>query len=177
MPQLERLSAETLRPFVGRALGCEISEVTRWDDDVLKGSWQAHRFLREQTQATPDEVLVAPEQADGNDELVWWFIVGAGCNHSLGHLAQYYIGQGNATLAVEMQEQVASPLFHLDEGPDWQSRVHYGLAIYYAAARQTEQAMDAFRAALRFNPGLVERAREDPGLASLREHPEYHSLF
>jgi tetratricopeptide (TPR) repeat protein len=144
--------------------------------DVLERSRQAHRFLREQTQATPDELLVAPEQTEGNDEPVCWFIVGAGCNHSLGHLAQYYIAQGNAALAAEMQEQAAGPLLRLDEGPDWQSRVYYGLAIYYAAAGQTEQAMDALRAALRLNPGLVERAREDPDLTSLREHPEYHSI-
>jgi len=147
-----------------------------WSDVLERSRW-AHQFLWEQTQATPREVLVAPEQAEGNDEPVWWFVVGAGCNHSLGHLAQYYIAQGNATLAAEMQEQVAGSLFRLDEGPDWQSRVHYGLTIYYAAAGQTEQAMDALRAAFRLNPGLVERAQEDQGLTSLREHPEYHSLF
>jgi tetratricopeptide (TPR) repeat protein len=145
--------------------------------EILEGSRQAHRSLRVQTQATSDEVLVAPEQADVNDEPVWWFVVGAGCNHSLGHLAQYYIAQGNATLVVEMQEEVAGPLFRLDEGPDWHSLVHYGLAIYYAAAGQMEQAMEALRAAHRLNPGLVERAQEDPSLISIREHPEYRSLF
>ena len=40
MPRLERLSVETFRPFVGRALGCEIDEVARWDSEVLKGSWE-----------------------------------------------------------------------------------------------------------------------------------------
>jgi tetratricopeptide (TPR) repeat protein len=145
--------------------------------DVLERSRQAYQFLREQTQATPDEVLVAPEPAEENGEPVWWFIVGAGCNHALGHLAQYYIAQGNAPRAAQMQEQVAGPLFQLDAGPDWQSRVYYGLAVYYAAAGQMQQAMDALHAAFRLNPGLVERAREDLGLTSLREHSEYRSLF
>ena len=40
MSRLERLRADILRPLVGRALGCEIGEVTHWDNEVLKGSWE-----------------------------------------------------------------------------------------------------------------------------------------
>jgi hypothetical protein len=39
MSRLERLNADILKPFVSRALGCEIGEVTQWDSEVLKGSW------------------------------------------------------------------------------------------------------------------------------------------
>jgi len=136
-------------------------------NDVLDKSRQAYRFLWEQTEATPDDVLAVPEPSDRHNEPVWWFVVGVGCNHSLGHLAQYHIEQGNATLAVEMQEQVAGPLLQLDEGPDWQSLVHYGLAIYYAAAGQPEKAIHVLHEAFRLNPGLVERSKEDPRLASV----------
>ena len=38
--RLERLSADILRPFVGRALGCEIDGLIEWDHQVLKGSWE-----------------------------------------------------------------------------------------------------------------------------------------
>ena len=40
MSRLERLSVDILRPFVSRALGCEIREVTHWDSKALKGSWE-----------------------------------------------------------------------------------------------------------------------------------------
>jgi tetratricopeptide (TPR) repeat protein len=136
-------------------------------NDVLDKSRQAYRFLWEQTEATPDDALAAPEPSDRHNEPVWWFVVGVGCNHSLGHLAQYHIEQGNATLAVEIQEQVTGPLLQLDEGPDWQSLVHYGLAIYYTAARQPEKAINVLRKAFRLKPDLVERSKGDPRLASV----------
>lgn len=142
-------------------------------DDVLSKSAQAYRILREQTEATPDDVLTTPEASDMHHEPAWWMVVGVGCNHSLGHLAEYCIGQGNTSYAIEMQEEAAGLLLQLDESPDWQGRVHYGLAIYNAAAGQVEKAIDALREAFRLNPALVERAKEDPHLTSIRENPEY----
>jgi tetratricopeptide (TPR) repeat protein len=137
--------------------------------DVLSRSAQTYRFLREQTDATPDDVLIAPEELDRQDEPVRWFVVGAGYNHPLGHLAEYYIGRGDTTYAIEMQEGAAELLLPLDEGPEWQGRVHYGLAIYCAAVGQTGKAIDALRTAFRLHPALVERAEQDPRLASIVE--------
>jgi len=137
--------------------------------DVLDKSAQAYGFLQEQTQATPNGLLIAPEASDPDNEPVWWFIVGVGCNHSLNHLAQHYIGRGNTSYAIEMQEEAAGPLFQLDDSPDWQGLVHYGLAIHYAAAGKTGEAVDALRKAFRFNPALVERSKKDSGLTSIRE--------
>jgi tetratricopeptide (TPR) repeat protein len=144
--------------------------------DVLSRSAQRYGFPREQTGATPDGVLIAPEESDLQDEPVWWFVVGAGYNHSLGHLAEYYIGRGDTTYAIEMQEEAAEHLLPLDEGSEWQGRVHYGLAIYYAAAGQTGKAIDALRRACRLHPALVERAKQDSRLASIQENSEYHRL-
>jgi tetratricopeptide (TPR) repeat protein len=138
--------------------------------DVLSRSAQKVGFLREQTEATPDDVLIAPEESDRHDEPVWWFVVGAGYNHSLGHLAEYYIGRGDTTYAIEMQEEAAEYLLPLDEGPEWQGRVHYGLAIYCAAVGQSGKAIDALRKAFRLHPALVERSKQDPRLASIREN-------
>jgi tetratricopeptide (TPR) repeat protein len=137
--------------------------------DVLSRSAQRYGFLREQTDATPDDVLIAPEEPDRHDEPVWWFVVGAGYNHSLGHLAEYYIGRGDTAYAIEMQEEAAEHLLPLDEGPEWQGRVHYGLAICYAAVGQTDRAIDALRRAFRLHPALVERSKQDPRLASMVE--------
>jgi tetratricopeptide (TPR) repeat protein len=137
--------------------------------DVLSRSAQKVGFLREQTGATPDDVLIAPEESDRHDEPVWWFVVGAGYNHSLGHLAEYYIGRGDTTYAIEMQEEAAEHLLPLDEGPEWQGRVHYGLAIYYAAVGQPGKAIAALRTAFQLHPALVERSKQDPRLASIVE--------
>jgi len=144
--------------------------------DVLSRSAQKVGFLHEQTEATPDDVLIAPEESDWHDEPVWWFVVGAGYNHSLGHLAQYYIGRGDTTYAIEMQEEAAEHLLPLDEGPEWQGRVHYGLAIYYAAVGQPGKAIDASRKAFRLHPALAERSKADSRLTSIRENSEYRRL-
>ncbi len=141
---------------------------------VLDQNWRAYRSLREGTQATPEDVLASPESSEGYNEPVWWFVVGVGCAHSLAHLADYYIGQGKAGFAITMQEQAADLLLQLDGGPHWQ--VYYGLACHYAAAGQPDEAITALREALRLNPGLVERSKQDPRLDSLREHPEYRRL-
>jgi tetratricopeptide (TPR) repeat protein len=137
--------------------------------DVLSRSAQRYEFLREQTDAAPDDVLIASEEPNRHDEPVWWFVVGAGYNHSLGHLAEYYIGRGDTTYAIEMQEEAAEHLLPLDEGLEWQGRVHYGLAIYCAAVRQTSKAVEALRKAFRLHPALVERSKQDPRLASIVE--------
>ena len=113
--------------------------------DVLDKSRQAYRLLREQTQATPEDVLAAPEPSGPQDKPAWWFVVGNGCTHALGHLAQAYIEQGQAAFALEMQEGAAELLLQLDGGPDW--RVYYGLAGHYAAAGQPEKAIAALRRA------------------------------
>jgi tetratricopeptide (TPR) repeat protein len=141
--------------------------------DVLSRSAQTYGFLREQTDATPDDVLIAPEEPDRHDEPVWWFVVGAGYNHPLGHLAEYYIGRSDITYAIEMQEGAAEHLLPLDEGPEWQGRVHYGLAIYYAAVGQTDRAVEALRRAFRLHPALVERVKQDSRLTSIWENSEY----
>lgn len=38
--RLESLNADRLKPFVRLALGCDRAEVVRWDQEVLKGSWE-----------------------------------------------------------------------------------------------------------------------------------------
>jgi len=55
--------------------------------------------------------------------------------------------------------------------------VRYNLACCYALAGQAEKAMDALREALRLAPDLTEWSKQDPDLVSLRERPDYQSLY
>jgi len=144
--------------------------------DVLTKSAQAYTFLREQTEATPDNLLTAPEPSDWHNEPVWWFVVGTGYTHSLGHLAQFYIGRGNTARATEMHEQAAGHLLQLDESADWRGLVHYRLASHYAATGQLDEAIDALRGAFRLDPALVERSKQDPCLTPIRENPEHRLI-
>jgi tetratricopeptide (TPR) repeat protein len=107
---------------------------------------------------------------------MWWLIVGRGYTHPLGHLAQCYIERDNINYAVEIQERAAGLLLRLDESSDWRGLVHYRLATHYAGLGQMERAIDELREAFQLDPCLVERSKEEPCLAAMRENPEFHSL-
>ena len=55
--------------------------------------------------------------------------------------------------------------------------MRYNLACCYALAGQAEKAMDALREALRLAPDLTEWSKQDTDLVSLRERPDYQSLY
>jgi hypothetical protein len=147
----------------------------RWDEVVSKSA-EAYASLCKETAGTPIEVLTAPEASDRPDEPVWDLIVAAGVNHALGHLTQYYLGCGDATYAIKMQEDAAELLLGLDERPGWQGLVHYGLAIYYTAVGKTGDALGALGEAFRLKPALIKRAQGDHRLKAVRGNPEYTSL-
>jgi tetratricopeptide (TPR) repeat protein len=140
--------------------------------EVLEKSRRAYQFLREQTQATPEYVLVAPDPSELHDEPAWWFIVGNGCTHALGHLADHSIAHGRAASAIEMQEEAAELLVQL-EGP--KGKVYYGLARHYAAAGRPQKAIEALGKAFGLDPSLIEQAEKDPALAQVRERPGYRA--
>jgi tetratricopeptide (TPR) repeat protein len=144
--------------------------------DVLNKSKQAYRRLYEQTKVTPNDVLTDPKALDWHDGPIWWLIMGRGCNHSLGHLTQCYIEQGKIDYATGLQEEAAGLLLQLDESSDWQGLVHYGLARVYTGLGRIAKAIGELREAYRLTD-LVEQSKEDPSLASIRENPEYHSLY
>jgi tetratricopeptide (TPR) repeat protein len=145
--------------------------------EVLNKSRQVHRLLQEQTEAMPNDVLTDARALDWHGEPIWRLIVVRGCTHPLHHLAQCYIDRGNVDYATRIQTEAASLLLQLDDDPVWQGYVHYGLANHYAGLGQTEKTINELREALRLNPDLIERSRENPRFASVQEDAEYRSLL
>lgn len=145
--------------------------------EVLNKSRQVHCLLQEQTEAMPNDVLTDARALDWYGEPIWRLIVVRGCIHPLHHLAQCYIERGNVDYATRIQAEAASLLLQLDDDPVWQGYVHYGLANHYAGLGQTEETINKLREALRLNPDLIERSKENPSFASVREDAEYRSLL
>ena len=142
--------------------------------EVLDLSSQAYLFLREQMETASEDRLTTPELPEPDSKPVWWWVVGTGCSHPIGHLTEFYVERGDIPLATRIQEEAANLLLQLDRGPDW--RVHYGLAGHYASTGQMDKAIEALRKASRLNPESVEHSKGDQRLASLREQPEYRRL-
>lgn len=158
----------------------EIFEANRnrsWGD-ILAYAARAYGSLAETVHAMRDGDLLSTQVLPWqNNRPLWRTIVGTGYSHPISHLTQYYAEHAQVRRGTELSEEAADRLAQLDDSPDWRGVVRYNLACYYALAGQAEKAMDALREALRLAPDLTEWSKQDPDLVSLRERPDYQSLY
>ena len=146
--------------------------------DILQYSERAYRSLVESVQAVGDDDLADTQTLPWQDgRPLWRLIAGNGYTHPIAHLAQYYTDRGEAHYATVIQEEAAALLAELDDSPTWRGITRYNLACHYALSGQHERAILELREALRLNPDLTEWSKEDPDFASIRERPDYQSLY
>jgi len=158
----------------------EISEEHRnrsWED-ILAYAAGAYGMLAETVRAMHDDDLLSTQTLPWQrNRPLWRTIVGTGYSLPISHLTQYYAEHAQVRRGTALSEEAADRLAQLDDSPDWRGVVRYNLACYYALAGQAEKAMDALREALRLAPDLTEWSKQDPDLVSLRERPDYQSLY
>ncbi len=99
-----------------------------------------------------------------------------GYTHIVGHLAEHYIERGEMERAITLRQAAAVALDAFPEFPIMAAAPHYNLACCYALTRQPERALTELRRALALNPALIEYAREDDDLVSLRGTAAYQAL-
>jgi len=147
-------------------------------EDILAYAARAYGMLAETVRAMHDDDLLSTQTLPWQrNRPLWRTIVGTGYVHPLSHLTQYYAEHGQAGRGTALSEEAADRLAQLGDSPDWRGAVRYNLACYYALAGQAEKAMDALREALRLAPDLTEWSKQDTDLVSLRERPDYQSLY
>lgn len=145
---------------------------------ILKLSERAHDELVEQAQGLSEVDLVDEQRfpnLEGRTPLRE--IVGHGYTHPVAHLAQLYLERGENDRATQIQETMAESLAELDASPAWIGGIAYNLACHYALSGEREKAIGKLGEALQLNPDLVEWSKEDSDLTSLRDDPDYKSLF
>ncbi len=108
---------------------------------------------------------------------LWRLIVGSGCIHPVGHIAEFYGRRGEQAQAGQALGEMTSSLMGLDDGAVWQGEVKYNLACQYALLGATAEAVRELRESLALNPELADWARQDPDLDAIRGEPEYQALF
>ena len=146
--------------------------------EVLELSDRAQAELVEQTQELSDEDLVDPQKSPWQDERPpWRRIAGSGYIHPLMHLAYLYVERGDSEFATQMLEAAVQLLTGLDDSPEWCGLTIYNLACHYALSGHRERAIGKLREALQLNPALTDWSQEDPDFASIREDPNYQSLY
>lgn len=152
------------------------NEGKSWDD-VRRMSEAAFQRVVDFVTVSPDHILTDLEfslNADGRP--IWQSVVAECTSHTVAHLWDYHLHQGEADRAVTLQEATAAYLRELDE-PDVTAYGVYNLACVYARAGRTQDAIRALAEALRLRPALTEWSQEDSDLASLRGDPAYQALY
>jgi len=155
----------------------EANKDRSWDD-MLVYLQRAYDSLVESLKMVPEADLVCAEPSEEQQgRPLWRAIEGVGCTHPMLHLAEHYIGRGQADRGVRFAEEISDMLLQLDDSPSWRGLVQYNLACEYATFGQQEMAIAQLREALQLNPALTEWSREDPDLVSIREHPDCQGLY
>ncbi|HEU0028410.1 MAG TPA: DinB family protein [Ktedonobacterales bacterium] len=104
-------------------------------------------------------------------------LVRPGYTHIVGHLAEHYIERGEMERAIALRQAAAVALDAFPEFPAMASAPRYNLACSYAVTGQQELAIAELGRVLALNPALIEYARSDADLASLRGSAEYQALI
>jgi len=107
---------------------------------------------------------------------LWRLIVGSGCIHPIGHIAEFHRCRWTPEQAGKTIGEMSRALMDLDDGAIWQGEIKYNLACQYSLLGAKAEAMRELEESLTLNPGLVDWARQDPDLDAIRSEPEYQAL-
>ena len=96
--------------------------------------------------------------------------------HPLSHLARRLWDDGEREAGAQLEETTSLNMASLDESDHWQAVQRYNLGCFYALSDQQQAAMELVYQALVLAPDLVQWARQDEELASLRDDPAFIAL-
>ena len=152
------------------------NETKSWEE-VRRMSESAFQRVMDFITATPDYILTDPElslNADGRP--IWQSVLAECTSHTIAHLWDYHLHQGDAARAITLQEATAAHLRELDD-PNVTAYGVYNLACVYARTGRTQDAIRALDEALHLRPQLIEWSKQDPDLDSLRGNPDFQALY
>lgn len=104
-------------------------------------------------------------------------IVGNSYGHPEHHVMDFYLHRGDRASAVRIAEAATQEEMSVDTSPRSRGTALYNLACFYALNGDAGRAIELLRQAFPLRPDLVEWSKQDGDLTSLRELPEYQSLY
>lgn len=138
----------------------------------------AHTRVIRYLEATSEETLSDPEKDPRRSgRSLWLWIFDISTFHPLEHLGGYRIERGQPDYAVQLWEKYLPMIIGLKDTPRWRGLGLYMLASICAQAGQPDKAITTLREAFQTRPDLLERAKQDTALNSIRENPGYQALF
>lgn len=146
-------------------------EIRKLLDDTFQ------EFSRDLRLLSEEELLSSTIMPTISNRALWRSIVGSGIIHCLSHLGIVYSERGDKNKTIEIEETILEDMQSLDEDPKWQGTNIYNLACAYALAGFSDKAVEKLKIALEMNPDLTEWSSHDTDLDSIRNMPEYISLY
>ena len=97
--------------------------------------------------------------------------------HPLYHVTEAYLKLGNLAQVNAIQDTILADVSGIDNTPFSLGTVYYDRACFYALAGDAEKSLELLRKSMEYRPKLVDWAREDPDLVSLREDARFIGLL
>lgn len=94
--------------------------------------------------------------------------------HIMYHISDFYLKEGQMDKAIDIQEKYTEQLRAF---PDWEGNATYNLACFYSQIGEKMKALSNLKNAFTNNPDLIEWAKKDTDLDSLRGEEEFKVLI
>jgi tetratricopeptide (TPR) repeat protein len=148
-------------------------------DEMLKLAANAFQRVVAQLEGLGEQELARRERFFPwqRERPLWRLIVGSGCIHPLGHIAEFHRDRGNREQVGKMLGEMLRSMVGLDDSSVWQGEVKYISACMYSLLRAKAEAIRELREALVLNPELADLSKEDPDLDAIRGEPEYQAIY
>jgi tetratricopeptide (TPR) repeat protein len=165
--ELEEVNAEAF----------ELTMDLQWPQ-IIESLKEATESLVSAIKQLTDEELIKPERFPWQrGQPLWRSAVYITYYHTMRHLAELYVGQGDGDYGQKLQERAAELQEKLDDSPGWRASVYYNLACYYAITGNRAMAIDGLEKAFRISPDLIAWSKSDSEIDSIRDDSGYMNLI
>lgn len=165
--ELEEVNAENF----------ELCADLQWSQ-IIERLEKATKSLVSAIEQLPDEDLIEPERFPWQrGQPLWRSVVYITYYHTMRHLAELYVDQGDGDHGLQLQEHAAKLQEQLDDSPGWRASVYYNLACFYAITGYRSRAINGLEKAFGISPDLIAWSKTDSEIDSIRDDPGYMNLI
>ncbi len=144
-----------------------------WDESVARSD-AATRELIAALKALPLESLAGDDKAK-SDRLMS-STLGNTTEHAVVHMSDYLLSHGDVEGAKRLHQALLDEAIAANLGPVVEGSARYNQGCFYALNGFADEALESLRQAFALRPDLVDWARQDTDLNSLRANPAFQAL-
>lgn len=146
--------------------------------DTQEEAKHVYHALVKQVESLSEAELSNPDLYEWQEqEPLWQETLGNGLWHPATQITDYYLKRGNRQAALQVQEELLVAVRRVELPPGELSGAVYNVACFFARNGWPEKALPLLSEALQLRATLVEVAKHDSDLDSLRADPAFQALF